>query len=306
VHGAGVRSNIFRAPVEVSIVDALVAAGYDPWLLDWRASIDLEAAVWTLDQAARHDYPAAVKAVVAETGASRLKAIVHCQGSTSFVMSVVAGLLPEVTTVISNAVSLHPVVPPWSRVKLDWMVPLARLFTSYVDPHWGVERSGLFSRAFTAFANLTHRECDNEVCKLVSLVYGSGFPALWSHELLSEATHEWLKREFGFVPLRFHQQMARCVRAGHLVGVEDLPGLPKDFTASAPRTDARFALFAGQENRCFLAESQVRTFEYLDQLRSEYHSLHVLPRYGHLDMFMGDDAQRDVFPLMIRELEKDN
>lgn len=32
VHGAGVRSNIFRAPVRQTLVDALVAAGYDVWL----------------------------------------------------------------------------------------------------------------------------------------------------------------------------------------------------------------------------------------------------------------------------------
>jgi hypothetical protein len=36
----------------------------------------------------------AVDAIVAQTGASRVKAIVHCQGSTSFTMSALAGLLP--------------------------------------------------------------------------------------------------------------------------------------------------------------------------------------------------------------------
>ena len=72
VHGAGVRANIFRAPVGTSVVDALVAQGYDVWLEDWRASIDLPPNDWTLDQAARHDHPAAVRTVVAETGASRV------------------------------------------------------------------------------------------------------------------------------------------------------------------------------------------------------------------------------------------
>ena len=40
VHGAGVRANIFRAPVERTIVDALVDDGYDVWLENWRASIE--------------------------------------------------------------------------------------------------------------------------------------------------------------------------------------------------------------------------------------------------------------------------
>jgi pimeloyl-ACP methyl ester carboxylesterase len=304
VHGAGVRSNIFRAPVKTSVVDALVAHGYDVWLLDWRASIDLPPTYWTLDQAALYDYPAAVKSILGATNQTQLKAIVHCQGSTSFMMSAVAGLLPEVTTVISNAVSLHPVVPTWSRAKLDWLVPLMKLVTRHVNPHWGVESRGLVPRFFTWLANVTHHECHNKVCKLVSLIYGSGCPALWSHETISTRTHEWLKEEFGFVPLRFHQQMARCVRRGSLLSAESLPGLPADYVASAPKTDARFVLFAGEKNLCFLPESQARTHAYLDKIRRDYHTLHVLPRYGHLDIFMGEDAATDVFPTMLEELDR--
>jgi pimeloyl-ACP methyl ester carboxylesterase len=304
VHGAGVRSNIFRAPVGTSIVDALVAHGYDVWLVDWRASIDLEPSYWTLDQAALHDYPQAVRTILQETGKPTLKAVIHCQGSTSFMMSAVAGLLPEVTTVVSNAVSLHPVVPRWSRFKLDWAIPLMRLFTRSVDPHWGLRAAGLVQQVFAWLADVTHRECHNRVCKLVSLVYGSGCPALWSHETISQTTHEWVKEEFGFVPLRFFEQMAACVRRGNLVSAEQLPGLPPDYVRSAPKTNARFALFAGERNLCFLPESQDRTFRYLNKVRPDYHTLHILPRYGHLDMFMSDDAARDVFPLMVSELDR--
>ncbi len=56
VHGAGVRANIFRAPVRETIVDALLAHGYDVWLENWRASIDLAPNLWTLDQAALYDH----------------------------------------------------------------------------------------------------------------------------------------------------------------------------------------------------------------------------------------------------------
>ncbi|MES9882463.1 MAG: hypothetical protein ABW185_16460, partial [Sedimenticola sp.] len=40
VHGAGVRANIYRAPVQENLVDALTAHGYDVWLMNWRGSID--------------------------------------------------------------------------------------------------------------------------------------------------------------------------------------------------------------------------------------------------------------------------
>lgn len=75
VHGAGVRANIFRAPIRTTLVDFLVCHGYDVWLENWRASIDLPPSLWTLDQAAVHDHPAAVRKVVDETRAAEVKAV---------------------------------------------------------------------------------------------------------------------------------------------------------------------------------------------------------------------------------------
>jgi pimeloyl-ACP methyl ester carboxylesterase len=304
VHGAGVRANIYRAPVQTSIVDALISEGYDVWLENWRGSIAFAPNLWTLDQAALYDHPKAVQTILAETGESSLKAIIHCQGSTSFMMSAIAGLVPEVTTIVSNAVSLHPVVPDWSKFKLQYMVPLVRQMTNYLNPHWGVHAPGFVAKLISLLVNLTHHECNNAVCKQVSFTYGSGFPALWRHENLNEDTHEWLKEEFGAVPLRFFQQITRCVQRGHLVAFEDFQELPKDYTAEKPRTEARFAFFSGEKNLCFLPQSQIQTFNYFDALRPGYHSLHLLPEYGHLDVFMGKNAAVDTFPLIIAELNK--
>ena len=73
---------------------------------------------WTLDQAAVHDHPVAVERVVQETGSSRIRAIVPLPGSTNSSMSAMAGLTPEVSTIVSNAVSIHPVVPRLSAFEL--------------------------------------------------------------------------------------------------------------------------------------------------------------------------------------------
>lgn len=304
VHGAGVRANIFRAPVETNFVDALVDSGYDVWLENWRASIEFAPNFWTLDQAAVYDHPQAVKTILNETGADTLKAVIHCQGSTSFTMSAVAGLVPEVTTIVSNAVSLHPVVPSWSRVKLNYLLPAVKLLTRYLNPHWGVDAPNFSAKFINFWVNLTHRECDNAVCKHVSFTYGSGFPALWSHENLDETTHEWLKEEFAAVPLLFFDQILRGIKKGSLVAIENFSELPENFTAQQPDTDARFAFFAGRNNLCFLAESQQKTYDYFSSLRKNFHTLHLIPDYGHLDIFMGKNAARDVFPLLLAELEK--
>jgi hypothetical protein len=303
VHGAGVRADIFRAPEEVNIVDALVAEGWDVWLENWRASIDLPPNPWTLDEAAVHDHPRAVRTVLDSTGASTLKAVIHCQGSSSFALAAVSGLLPEVDTIVSNAMSLHPVVPAFSRFKISRVAPLLASSLPYVDPHWGAKRPRrLIERAMVGFVDTTHPECDNRVCKMVSFTYGTGRPALWSHENLSAVTHSWLRTEFGPVPMTFFHQMAASVRRGRLATTGTVPGLPIDPVSGPPRTDARFVLFAGADNRCFLPASQQRTFDYLDRYRPGVHKLRVIPGYGHLDVFMGRYAARDTIPLIVSEL----
>lgn len=304
VHGAGVRANLFRAPVETTLVDYLINRGYDVWLENWRASIDLRPNRWTLDQAAIFDHPYAVRKVVAETGCDRIKAVIHCQGSTSFTMSAVAGLIPEVEVVVSNAVSLHPVVPKITQLKISAAVPILKRFTPYLNPQWCVHAPTTVAKLIAAVILLTHHECRNPVCKGVSFTYGTGFPALWSHANLTDATHEWIKQEFAQVPLRFFEQMLQCIHSGHLVPVEGRTELPSDLVAQEPRTTARFAFFAGINNRCFLAESQRRSFEFFNSWRKDYHSLRLLPNYGHLDVFIGKDAVRDVFPYIAEELER--
>jgi pimeloyl-ACP methyl ester carboxylesterase len=303
VHGAGVRANIFRAPVATNFVEYLVASGYDVWLENWRASIDFSPNEWTLDQAALFDHPSAVAKVVAETGHDKVKAVIHCQGSTSFMLSAVAGLLPQVETIVSNAVSLHPVVPKWSWFKLTFVVPLVGLFTKFLNPQWDGSADRFIERFLYRFARLTHRECDNSVCHQVSFYYGAGFPALWSHENLNDDTHEWLRHEFAMVPITFYRQIIRCVRHGSLIPFDHKDRLPPDPAAEAPRTSARIALFAGEDNLCFLPESQAATFRYLSKHR-DTDALHIVPGYGHLDMFMGQNAARDIFPLMVEELDR--
>jgi pimeloyl-ACP methyl ester carboxylesterase len=305
VHGAGVRANIFRAPVALNLVDVLLADGYDVWLENWRASIDLRPSQWTLDRAAVYDHPRAVETVRRHTGADGIQAVIHCQGSTSFMMAATAGLLPDVRTIVSNAVSLHPVLPELARWKIEWFHRPVKRLTRYLDPAWGLESPDLIASALVGYVRATHHECDNIVCRFASFTYGVGKPTLWSHELLDDATHDWLKAEFGAVPLTFFDQIWRCIRAGQLVSVDGLPELPATFADHVPRTDARIVLLAGEENRCFTPESQQRTYDFLERQGSGSYELHVFPRYGHLDVFMGKDAARDVFPTISAALRHD-
>jgi hypothetical protein len=305
VHGAGVRANIFRAPSGGNLVDVLVDDGWDVWLENWRASIDIPHNHWTLDQAAVFDHPEAVRTVCEETGAEEVSAVIHCQGSTSFMMSALAGLVPRVRTIVSNAVSLHPIVPPLANVKLRSMVPATARLLGYLDPQWArVGAPWVIPRLVDAWIRLTHHECHNGVCKWSSYTYGAGKPTLWSHENLNEETHTWLEHEFAAVPLTFFSQIVRCVRAGRLLTVDRRPELPADLTAQAPRTDARVVFLAGAQNRCFTAASQRASHAWYERHAPGRTGLHVFDGYGHLDVFMGRHAARDVFPTIVEELER--
>jgi pimeloyl-ACP methyl ester carboxylesterase len=305
VHGAGVRANIFRPPTERTLVDMLLAEGYDVWLENWRASIDIPATHWTLDQAAVFDHPHAVAKVVEETGVDEIKAVIHCQGSTSFMMSAVAGLVPQVKTIVANAVSLHTIVPRFAKTKLTYMIPPAARVFGYLDPQWGNTGAPLLlPKALYAYVMATHHECDNAVCKLASYTYGVGHPTLWRHENLDDATHDWVRQEFAKVPLTFFKQITRCVKEGHLVSVDHRPELPESFVAGPPRTDARFSFLAGEQNNCFTPASQEATHRWFDERDPGRHTLHVFPGYGHLDVFIGKNAARETLPTIIDELER--
>lgn len=121
---------------------------------------------------------------------------------------------------------------------------------------------------------------------------------------MNDETHDWLTDEFGFLPTKFYTQVNKSVKSGHLQAVDDFAELPQDFVTAPLKTDARFIFFAGKQNDCFLSTSQSETFAHFDNLKPNFHSLNIIENYGHLCMFMGKDAHKDVFPKMLKELEK--
>jgi hypothetical protein len=295
-HGTGVRANLFYgSPMARSIVDVLVEAGFDVWLGNWRGSIDLPECDYTLDEVARFDHPALIAAVLRETGAQSLKAVVHCQGSTSFALACAGGLVPEVTDVVSNAVSFHVEVPKLSKLQLQVLMPLLSVGYPGFDPQWTLRPTALRARLLAAWARTVRRECGEPVCQMANYTYGVGGNVLWDHANLDPPTHRWIAREFGWVPTSFFRQMSRCAAAGHLVAASGFDELPDDVVSSPPRNRPRWTFLAGSANRCFLARGQERSFAWLDGLEPGRHALVEVPGYTHLDLFFGRNAERDVF-----------
>lgn len=300
--GSSVRTNIFRAPIEINIVEALVDAGYDVWLNEWRASFEHARNAWSLDEGALYDHPEGVRTVVRVTGAEKIKALVHCQGSSSFFMGLVSGKMPQVDTVVCNAMALHPVVHPLSKAKIVGLTPLMGLVADYVDISWGIRPQNWLSHLIRSWVRATNRECDNLVCRISSFFYGYSRSAMWDHAKLSRETHDWLTDEFEWIPIRFFRQMRRSILRGHLVWDRKRDGVPRDLCAQPPQTDARITFLQGTSNRCFSPESQARSFAWFDRHQPGRHQLREMRGYGHFDCWMGDDAPRDVFPIVLDAL----
>jgi hypothetical protein len=306
IAGTGVRGAIFSsAPAPQTMVDALVGAGYDVWVEDWRASIDFPPRPYTLDQAAVFDHPAAVREVRARTGAESIKALVHCQGSTSFTMSALAGLVDDVRTVVSNAVSLHPTVTRLSRTKLSLLTPVASRIFDGADPQWAVRAPTPARKALAAWVGLVRRDCDEPACAMSTYIYGYGRDVLWRHANLDEATHHWVTREFGYVPFSFFRQILASVKRGHLVPADDLPALPASFTETEPPRDQLWTFVAGDRNVCFTPEGQERSHRWFREHSPQDHGLVSLPGYSHLDVFFGRQAPKETFPAILAALERE-
>jgi cholesterol oxidase len=94
--------------------------------------------------------------------------------------------------------------------------------------------------------------------------------------------------------------LARTARRGKLVDNRGRNAyLPNVDRWSMPTT-----LLSGAENDCFLPVSTQQTIDYLGSGATPPELVrHEVPDYGHIDVFLGHSAWRDVYPLVTEHLE---
>src|SRR5215217_1599752 len=304
VGGLAMRANSFYGPPGTeTLAGVLVRRGYDVWIENWRTSPDLPASDYTLDTAAVLDHPAAVQAI-RDTGAERIAAVVHCMGSTSFSLSVVAGLVPGVDTVVSSAVSLDIALDPKSARRIRWQVPVITKLLPGLDPQWAVRPPSLRAAALARWARLVQRDYRDPLLAATTYFYGGAPEAMWSRRILDEATLDWIGREFGFAPFAIFAQVGKSARSQHLVLTGKYPELDDvDPARAVPPPGVRFTFLVGEENTFFLPAGQEATFARFEKAQPQTHRLVRLEGYSHLDVLVGRDAPRDVFGHILTALE---
>jgi cholesterol oxidase len=67
------------------------------------------------------------------------------------------------------------------------------------------------------------------------------------------------------------------------------------------------AFLTGENNRMFVPKGLQRSYDALRQAHGPRNYTHrVIPDYAHLDLWLGTNAERDVWPTALAELEKHN
>ncbi len=307
-HGLGVSSLIFRIDtIDTNLLEYMFARGYDCWLLDYRASIDLPYAkdLWTADDCARFDYQPAVDFMRHETGANSVQVIAHCFGATTFTMAMLGGYLAGVRAAVISQISTDVIVP-WFPQRL-----LAYLRTPTLLDALGVDavnarattEDGVANRIADALIRIAvpfqrEERSRNATSNRITALYGQ----LYENDQLNRLTFETgLPEMFGYANIAAFKHLARIARRTTVV---DANGNDV-YMPNLQRLALPICFVHGAENACFKPESTARTLEKLAARNGAgLYERHVIPGYGHIDCIFGKNAAVDVYPKMLAHLEQ--
>jgi cholesterol oxidase len=315
LHGLTTSSDMFIMPEHYNIVNYLLDNGYtDVWSFDWRGSMrysyDLFPSDFTMDDIALYDMPAAFSRIRQTVGQeARIHVISHCVGSLTFLMSLYAKRVGGVSSVISNSLSLTPRVPWWSKAKLTF-APVLFPHSMDLSPRWAFFPRHSIGRWLSRWISLPlwHPECSVRTCHIVSFMWGSGRPAAWMHDNLDDITHNRTADLFGSINMKYFRHIRKMVNKG--VAVKMYPNdsrydaLPNNYLDYIQEIETPVLFVTGANNRIFL-NSSVVAYETINQLKpNNKNAAWVFPGYGHQDIFMGKNCDKDIFPTLLEFLHR--
>jgi cholesterol oxidase len=315
-HGLTTSSDMFIMPEHYSLVQYLLNNGYeDVWTLDYRMSnrfgYNMQRNQYNMDDIALYDFPAAIATIREQIGPDRrIHVICHCLGSVSFMMSLFAKAVTGISSVIANSVSLTPSIPAWSKIKLSIGPFLCDYVAGieYINPYWRRQPGFSVGKVLGKLISLFHKECDVPECHMLSFMWGTGFPALYSHENLHDVTHRRGGDLYGGVSVNYYRHVSKMVKAKN-TAVKYQPenpkykSLPDNYFEHAKDIETPVLFMTGEQNKVF-TNSNLICHQRLEEIVPGRHELHVFPNYGHQDVFMGKDCDKDIFPRLLTFIQK--
>src|SRR5919197_4097351 len=289
--------------VPKSYVEFLGEHDYDVWLFDYRASPDLPSSFtqFTVDDIATRDWPAAIDTVRRESGADSVQAMGHCVGGLSLFMAIGGGM-QGLRSASFSALAGHPIPTPGNKLRAG--VRLATLFKALgiTGLNTDYRASSVADRAVDLVMKVLpfRHVYDSPEGRRIYFIYGDVF----DYERIDDATmRQSVPSFFGNGNITFFEHISRMIRKGKAV---DASG--RDAYWSRPeRFRIPISFITGEHNRMFVPKGLARTPAALRAANGpEHYTRHLVPDYAHLDLWLGRDSARDVYPIALAELERHN
>jgi pimeloyl-ACP methyl ester carboxylesterase len=289
--------------VDKNWVQYLGEHGYDVWLLDYRASPDLPSSFtqFTVDDIAMRDWPAAIATVRQQTGAETVQAMGHCVGGLSLFMAIGGGL-EGLRSATFSALAGHPIPTVGNQVRAG--IRMATVFKKLgIDGlNTDYDPSKLADRAVERLMKTVpfRHVYDHPVARRIYFVYGD----VYRYENINKPTMEQaVPAFFGNGNITFFEHISLMIRASAARNAsgEDV------YLSNTDAYKLPISFLTGEYNRMFVPKGLQRSYDHLRSANGQGdYTHHVFKNYAHLDCWLGTNAERDVWPTALAELEKHN
>jgi pimeloyl-ACP methyl ester carboxylesterase len=277
--------------------------GYDVWLLDYRASPELPGSFtqFTVDDIATRDWPAAVQTVREQTGHDSVQVFGHCVGGLSLFMAMGGGM-EGVRSATFSSLAGHPIPTPGNKARA-WVrmatllktLGVQRLDVEYDPKRW----DGKLIETVMKVVPFRH-VYDNPIARRIYFVYGD----VYDYENINQPTMEQaVPGFFGGGNMTFFEHISLMIRAGE---ARDAVG-KNAYWANLENFKVPINFITGEHNKMFVPKGLQRSYDTLRKAHgTSLYSHSVIKDYAHLDLWLGENAERDVWPTALAELEKHN
>lgn len=343
LHGGNTSSRMYQEP-DGGLVKFLTEGACDVWTLDWRSSALIvdpliqqrpplggseakERALFTLDRVAEADIPLALNKMREHGVEGDISVLGFCLGGAALAMAVSRGYLETlgVGNVVLVTMGLFFEVPWNGWLKAEDFI-IERLLSSTppprgVDPTRPEEWHEAMRSAYARWPKTWLAPGSEPIDALFrSLTFMYGEP--YARGRLKRAfERRLLTGFFGSVHLGLFLHAGQLVRRGYAARFDELdvidrarldaPGSPSvtgDLVATHFE-NKRVTAVTGAEDRLWHRDSIDLMYEWLRNEAAaprerRRHRKHVVPHYGHLDLFWSEDAARDVYPLLRAAIEQ--
>ena len=294
-----------------------------------------ERALYTLDRVAEHDIPQALRCMRDEGQVKGEIAVMgFCLGGGSLSMAVARGYLEpfNVDNIVLVTMGLFYEVPWNGWVKAEDFI-IERMLPEAADPkrskttdYRGVNPAtpGAWPKALAHAYKCwpeawmpTGKEPMDELFRRLTFMYGEPY----ARSRLLPAFERGLDKDFfGPIHVGLYLHASQLVRRGYAARFDALDVIDRTRIQQGSKPVAghdldptyfrnkRVTAIAGAEDRLWHRDSMDLMYEWLrneavdttqpnQRLERERHRKHVVPHYGHLDLFWGETSEKDVYPL---------